>query len=158
MMPPSVVWRPEALFTGVRGRVILRSWLLLEPELLRSESLSEAFPGGLDELRGAYDLFDLRLGAVSPYVVFSEYLPKGHILLHTGEDVIGDLLLTRGERGCSRASEEPLPEGSLVAHEDLVSPSFRLCVMSLILPARNLGTSSRGLFTEAWRSCKTTGA
>src|SRR5918995_3562963 len=90
----------------------------LEPELLRSESLSEAFSGGLDELGGAYDLFELGLGAVSPYVVFSEYLPKGHILLHAGDDVIGDPLLTRGERGASRASEEPLPEGSLFAHED----------------------------------------
>src|ERR687898_3675025 len=77
----------------------------LEPELLRSESLSEAFPGALDELGGAYDLFDLSLGAVSPYVVFSEYLPKGHILLHASEDVIGDPLLTMGERGASRASE-----------------------------------------------------
>src|SRR5215207_11411462 len=112
----------------------------LEPELLRSESLSDTFPGGLDELGGAYDLFDLGLGAVSPYVVFSEYLPQRHILLHAGEDVIGDLLLTRGEEGAPRAAEEPLPEGSLFAHEDLVGPSFRLCVMSLILPARKLVT------------------
>ena len=43
----------------------------LEPELLRSERLSEPFPGALDELRRAYDLLDLRLGAVAPYVVFS---------------------------------------------------------------------------------------
>jgi hypothetical protein len=43
----------------------------LEPELLRSESLSEAFPGALDELRRTYDLLDLGLGAVAPYVVFS---------------------------------------------------------------------------------------
>jgi hypothetical protein len=91
----------------------------LEPELLRSETLSEAFPGGLDELRRAYDLLDLSLGAVSPYVVFSEYLPKGHIVLHAAYDVIGDLLLTSGERGASRASEDPLPEGSLFAHEDI---------------------------------------
>jgi hypothetical protein len=90
----------------------------LEPELIRSERLSETFPGALDELGGAYDLFDLSLGAVSPYVVLSEYLPKGHILLHAGDDVIGDLLLTRGEGGASRASEDPLPEGSLFAHED----------------------------------------
>ena len=91
---------------------------LLEFELLRSERLSEVFPGTLDELGAAYDLFDLRLGAVSPYVVFSEYLLEGHILLHAAYDVIGDLLLTRGEGGASRASEEPLPEGSLFAHED----------------------------------------
>src|SRR5215211_3591247 len=108
----------HALFTGVRGRGILRSWPLLEPELLRPEGLPEAFPGRLDELGRAYDPFDLGLGAVSPYVVFCEYLPKGHLLLHAGDDVIGDLLLTRGERGASRASEEPLPEGSLFAHED----------------------------------------
>ena len=91
----------------------------LEPELLRSETLSEAFPGALDELRAAYYLFDLGLGAVSPYVVFSQYLPKGHLVLHAAYDVIGDLLLTSGERGASRASEEPLPEGSLFAHEDI---------------------------------------
>ena len=91
---------------------------LLEFELLRSERLSEAYPGGLDELRAAYDLFDLRLGAVAPYVVFSEYLLQGHILLHAAYDVIGDLLLTSGEGGASRASEEPLPEGWPFAHED----------------------------------------
>src|SRR5919107_5408523 len=79
------------LFSEVRGRVILRSWLLLEPELLRSEGLAEAFPGRLDELGRAHDPFDLGLGAVSPYVVLSEYLPKGHIPLHAGDDVIGDL-------------------------------------------------------------------
>ena len=89
----------------------------LEPELIRSERLSEAFPGALDELRRAYDLFDLSLGAVSPYVVFSEYLPKRHILLHAGDDVIGDPLLTRGEGGASRTAEEPLPEGWSFAHE-----------------------------------------
>ena len=98
---------------------------LLEPELLRSEGLAEAFPGRLDELGRAYDPFDLGLGAVSPYVVFCEYLPKGHVLLHAGDDVIGDLLLTRGERRAPRASEEPLPEGSLLfAHGDrLVLPN-----------------------------------
>jgi hypothetical protein len=90
----------------------------LELKLLRPERLSEAFPGGLDELGSAYDLFDLGLGAVSSYVVFSEYLLQGHILLHTAEDVIGDLLLTRGEGRASRATEETLPEGSLFAHED----------------------------------------
>jgi hypothetical protein len=91
---------------------------LLEFELLRSESLSEAYPGSLDELGGAYDLFDLGLGAVAPYVVFSEYLPKGHVILHAAYDVIGNLLLTRGEGGASCAAEEPLPKGSLFAHED----------------------------------------
>src|SRR3954454_22315464 len=113
------------LFTAVRGRGVLRSWLLLEPELLRSEGLAEAFPGRLDELGRAHDPFDLGLRAVSPYVVFCEYLPKGHVLLHAGDDVIGYLLLTRGERGASRASEEPLPEGSLLfAHGDrLVLPN-----------------------------------
>jgi hypothetical protein len=99
----------------------------LEPELIRSERLSEAFPGGLDELRRAYDLLDLSLGAVSPYVVFSQYLPKRHIVLHAAYDVIGDLLLTSGERGASRASEDPLPEGSLFAHED-IRESFLLLV------------------------------
>src|SRR5688572_2724151 len=91
---------------------------LLEFELLRAERPSEAYPGGLDELWGAYDLFDLGLGAVAPYVVFSEYLLQGHILLHAAYDVIGDLLLTRGEGGASCASEEPLPEGWPFAHED----------------------------------------
>ena len=43
---------------------------LLKFELLRSERLSKAYPGGLNELRAAYDLFDLGLRAVSPYVVF----------------------------------------------------------------------------------------
>ena len=90
---------------------------LLEFELLRAERLFEAYPGGLDELRAAYDLFDLGLGAVSPYVVFSDDLLQGHILLHAAYDVIGDLLLTREEGGASRAAEEPLPEGSLFAHE-----------------------------------------
>ena len=99
------------LFTRVRGRGILRSWLLLESELLRSESLSEAFPGRLDELGGAHDPFDLLLGAGSPYVVFFEYLPKRHVLLHAGYYVIGNLLLARGEGRTSRAPEEPLPEG-----------------------------------------------
>ena len=51
----------------------------LEFELFRSERLSEAYPGSLDELRAAYDLFDLGLGAVAPYVVFSEYLLQAHI-------------------------------------------------------------------------------
>jgi hypothetical protein len=69
-------------------------------------------------LWGAYDLFDLGLGAVSPYVVFSEHLLEGHILLHAADDVIGNLLLTRRGGGCSCAAEEPLPEGSLFAHED----------------------------------------
>ena len=55
---------------------------LSEFELLRSERLSEAYPGDLDELRGAYDLFDLGLGAVSPHVVFSEYLLEGYVVLH----------------------------------------------------------------------------
>jgi hypothetical protein len=91
---------------------------LLEFELLRCERLSEAFSGGLDELWRAYDLFDLGLGAVSPYVVFSDDLLQGHILLHAAYDVIGDLLLTRGEGGASCASEEPLPEGWSFAHED----------------------------------------
>jgi len=50
-------------------------------------------------------------------LVFSEYLLQGHMLLHAADDVIGDLLLTRGEGGASRAAEEPLPEGSLCAHE-----------------------------------------
>ena len=90
----------------------------LELKLLRSERFSEAFSGGLDELWRAYDLFDLGLGAVAPYVVFSEYLLQGHILLHAAYDVIGDLLLTRGEGGASCASEEPLPEGWSFAHED----------------------------------------
>ncbi len=90
----------------------------LEPELLRSERLPEAFPGGLDKLRSAYDPFDLGLGAVSPYIVFSEYLLQGHIVLHAADDVVGDLLLTGGEGGASRATEEPLPEGPLFAHED----------------------------------------
>jgi hypothetical protein len=89
----------------------------LEPELLRSERLPEPFPGSLDELRGAYDLFDLGLGAVSPYVVFSDHLLQGHLLLHAGDHVIGDFLLTGGEGGASRASEEPLPEGWPFAHE-----------------------------------------
>jgi hypothetical protein len=87
----------QALAIAVRGRGILRSWLLLGPELLRPESLSEAFPGHLDELGGAHDPFDLRLGGVSPYVVFFEYLPKGYVVLHAGDDVIGNLLLARGE-------------------------------------------------------------
>jgi hypothetical protein len=91
---------------------------LLESKLLRCERLSEAYPGGLDELRAAYDLFDLGLGAVAPYVVFSEYLLQGYVVLHAAYDVIGDLLLTRGEGGASCASEEPLPEGSLFAHEE----------------------------------------
>src|SRR5215216_7145719 len=108
----------QTLFTGVRGREILRSWLLLEPELLRPESLSEAFPGRLDELRGAHDPFDLGLGSVAPYVVFFEYLPKGHVVLHADDDVIGNLLLARGEGRTSRATEEPLPEGWTFAHED----------------------------------------
>ena len=55
---------------------------LLESKLLRSERLSEAYPGDLDELRAAYDLFDLGLGAVAPYVVFSEYLLQGYVVLH----------------------------------------------------------------------------
>ena len=142
------------LFTGVRGRVILKSWLLREPKLLRSERPPEAFPGGLDELRGAYDPFDLGLGAVSPYVVFSEYLPQGHILLHAGEDVIGDLLLTRGEGGASRAAEEPLPEGSLVAHGDLVSPSFRLCVDEPDLTrSQPRHIFKRIVHRSAWKGC-----
>ena len=91
---------------------------LLESKLLRSERLSEAYPGDLDELRAAYDLFDLGLGAVAPYVVFSEYLLQGYVVLHTAYDVIGDLLLTSGEGGASRASEEPLPDGWPFAHED----------------------------------------
>ena len=107
-----------ALFTGVRGRRILGSWLLLEPELLRPESLSEPFPGRLEELGGAHDPFDLRLGGVSSYVVFFEYLPKGYVLLHAGDYVIGNLLLARGEGRASHATEEPLPEGWTFAHED----------------------------------------
>src|ERR671910_864326 len=106
------------LFSGVRGREILRSWLLLEPELLRPESLSEPFPGRLDERGGAHDPFDLGLGGVSPYVVFFEYLPKGHAVLHAGDYVIGNLLLARGEGRASCAPEEPLPEGWPFAHED----------------------------------------
>ena len=82
----------------------------LELEVLRSESPSESFPGGPDELRRAYDLIDLGFGAVSPYVVFSEYLLQGHLLLYAAEDVIEDLLLTRGEGGGSCAAEESLPE------------------------------------------------
>jgi hypothetical protein len=50
---------------------------LLEPELLRPERLSEVFPGGLDELRSAYDPFDFGLGTVAPHVVFSDHLPQG---------------------------------------------------------------------------------
>ena len=71
---------------------------LLEPELIRSERLPEPFPGSLDELRGTYDLFDLGLRAVSPYVVFSDHLLQGHVVLHAGEHVIGDFLLTSRER------------------------------------------------------------
>jgi hypothetical protein len=101
------------------SHMLLAYWRkLLELKLLRSERFSEAFSGCLDEFWRAYDLFDLGLGAISPYVVFSEYLLQGHILLHAADDVIGDLLLTRGEGGASRAPEEPLPEGSLFAHED----------------------------------------
>jgi hypothetical protein len=91
---------------------------LLEFKLLQAERFSEAYPCVLDELRGAYDLFDLGLGAVAPYVVFSEYLLQGHVVLHAAYDVIGDLLLTRGEGGACCASEEPLPEGWPFAHED----------------------------------------
>jgi hypothetical protein len=90
---------------------------LLESKLLRCERLSKAYPGGLDELRAAYDLFDLGLGAVAPYVVFSDDLLEGHIVLHAAYDVIGDPLLTSGEGGASGASEEPLPEGWPFAHE-----------------------------------------
>src|SRR5918997_2303034 len=91
----------------------------LEPELLRPERLAEPFPGSLDELRRAYDLLDLGWGAVAPYVVFCECLPKGHLVLHAGQDVIGDLLLPSREGGASRAAEEPLPEGWPFAHEIL---------------------------------------
>ena len=117
-----------------------------------TEGLSEAFPGRLDELGGAHDLFELRLGTVSPHVVFLEYLPKGHLVLHAGDYVIGNLLLARGEGRASRAPEEPLPEGWTFAHEDRwVLPFAFMRGVGLILPAGKRGAYPRGLFTEAPR-------
>jgi hypothetical protein len=133
---PTIGASPTTFHTVSEG--VFSEVVCLESEFLRSESLPESFPGRLEELGGAYDLFELGLGAVSPYVVFLEYLPKGHIVLHAGDDVVGDLLLTRGERGCSRATEEPLPERWPFAHEVLCVLPLAFLRCGLILPARKL--------------------
>jgi hypothetical protein len=107
--------------------------LKLEP--LRSERLPEPCPGGLDELRIAYDLPDLRLGAVATHVIFLEYLLQGRIaLVHAFDDVPEDPLLALRERRGFRATEEPLPKGSSLADLDLRRLRCCLSLVGLTLP------------------------
>jgi hypothetical protein len=88
----------------------------LKLELLRPERVSEPFSGGLNELRVAQDLIYLGSGTGATYLLFLKYLLKGHPRVHAVEDVLEDALLTLGERGGARATEESLPKGSSLAH------------------------------------------